>query len=243
MVVLDYAKTRAPLRIWACGDWHVSALTHDAPLFAKHFQRAVKERWPVIHVGDALEMVTPSSRVAQRGALREQTADPEEQRKALITYLKQLAGGVILPGNHEFRVDMASGLDFIASITDAVGKTFTPLSEPGFIEVRVGKQRYRFYVHHGEGPVVAVTTLFDRLQRDTEGLDAILCGHIHAGTFDPATILTPDGPRSIKRFRTGHYLRPPKYALIRPVSRIGACGSWLLTLDPVEHHIGQEWLD
>lgn len=197
----------------------------------------------VLHIGDALEMVTATSRVAQRGALRDQTADPETQRKTLIAHLKRLKGGTILPGNHEFRIDMATGLDFMASIVDAVGSKFQAMDQPGYVAIKVGKQTYTFYKHHGEGPVAAVTTLFDRIQRDTEGIDAILCGHVHAGTFDPAIKFTPQGHRTILRFRVGHYLVAPKYALVRPVSRMGAPGSWLLTLDPNTHSIKSEWLD
>lgn len=242
MIILDHRKARQPLKVWLCGDWHISSISHHSALFEKHFNRAVKEQWTVMHIGDALEMVTASSKVAQRGALRDQTADPETQRQTLITHLKKLKGGTILPGNHEFRIDAVTGLDFMQSIVDAVGPSFQAMDSPGMIDVRVGKQSYVFYAHHGEGPVAAVTTLFDRLQRDTEGLDAIVCGHVHAGTFDPAIKMTPTGHRTVFRYRVGHYLLAPKYALVRPVSRIGACGSWLLTLDPNTHSITSEWL-
>lgn len=242
MVILDRSDTRAPLKVWACGDWHGGSTHHDSALFVKHYERAVAERWLMLHLGDALELVTPTSRVALRGALREQIASTEDQRKGFIACLQRLEGGILLPGNHELRIDMATGLDFIATVTDAVGEKFTPLSEPGFVEIRVGRQKYTVYLHHGEGPIVNVTTLFDRIQRDTEGLDAILTGHVHASTYDPAVVDTPTGTRIIHRLRCGHYLRQPLYAKHRPIARIGAPGSWLLTLDPNEHKITPEWL-
>lgn len=240
---LDFRKARAPVSVWGTGDWHLSSTAHDAALFTKHFNRAVDEHWHLLHVGDGLEMVTPSSRVAQRGALNEQTALPAEQREILIGYLRKLTGkGFILAGNHELRVDMATGLDFIKTVTDAKGVSIEPLSEPGVVDILVGSQTYHVYVHHGEGPVVNPISLFDRIQRDVEGLDLILAGHIHSSTSDPAEVDTPTGARVIHRLRTGHYLKNPKYVLLRPIARRGARGSWLLTFDPHEHSVQATWL-
>jgi hypothetical protein len=233
----------APARVWATADWHLGHVDHAADLFAAHKRQAVDEGWHLIHAGDALEMVTPASRVARRGGLTDQRFPPEEQRWLLIDTLKQIRGrGVILPGNHEFRVDMATGLDFVRSVTDAVGDRIVPMERPGRVRFVVGDQAYDLYVHHGEGPFVSPITLFDRIQRDEDGLDAILAGHVHASTFDPALVGTPQGDRVVLRIRLGHYLRPPRYQVVRPVARRGAPGSWLLTLHARTHLIEAQWL-
>jgi hypothetical protein len=241
MTTLDHARRRAPLTIWATGDWHLGSAYHDAALFRLHFGRAVRERWLVVHVGDALEMVTPTSGVAGRGALIEQIVPPEEQRQLLVAHLKQLAGGVILGGNHEFRIDAKTGLNFIRTVTDAAPH-IVPLAEPGLVRLVVGSQTYHLYVHHGEGPTVVVTTLFDRIQRDIEGVDAIVCGHVHASTLDPAVVTTPGGERVVWRLRVGHYLRQPAYAKVRPIARVGARGSWAITFGHRRHQIEPRWL-
>ena len=240
--MVTLTSKRGPLKVWCCGDLHIGAETHDALLFARHYARAVVEGWLMINLGDSLELVTPSSRVAQRGALREQTMTVEQQRKVLCQYLRGLAGGILLPGNHDYRVDMATGLDFTAMMAELAGPKWQVLPHAGFVRLNAGKQSYTAYCHHGEGPVVSPTSLFDRLQRDTGDLDLILAGHIHAGTFDPAFRMTPEGGKVVHRIRTGHYLKPPRYALDRPISRIGPCGSWLLTFDAKHHLIESTWL-
>jgi hypothetical protein len=240
---LDFSASAGPVDVWGTSDWHLGSKDHDAERFERHLERAVEGGWHLLHVGDALELVTPSSRVAQRGALREQVASPEEQRKLLVAALKRLRGqGFLLPGNHEFRIDAATGLDFVASITDAVGDRIRPLDRPQRVRLLVGSQTYDVYLHHGEGPAISPTTLFDRLQRDEEGLDVILAGHIHSTTLDAASVGSPNGHRNVLRLRTGHYLVTPAYQLVKPIARRGAPGSWLLRFYADEHRIDPVWL-
>lgn len=228
--------------VWATGDWHLGSAWCDRDLLDRHRQRALGGHWGLLHVGDGLEMVTPLSRVATRGALRDQILDPEQQRQLLVQYLAGFEG-FILPGNHEFRIDMATGLDFMRAITEAKGVSVRPLPLPQAVRIVAGRQEYIVYLHHGEGPVVSPTTLFDRLQRDVEGVDVILAGHIHAATSDPAEVDTPKGPRIVHRLRTGHYLKTPPYALVRPVARRGRRGSWHLIFHADRHSVTCEWMD
>lgn len=227
---------------WATGDWHCGSAWCDTDLLTRHRQMAVDGGWGLLHVGDSLEMVTPASRVALRGALREQILDPEQQRQALIGYLRGLREGVILPGNHELRIDMMTGLDFIKSVSEAKDVHVRPLTIPQVVRIDAGRQTYHVYLHHGEGPVVSPTTLFDRIQRDVHGLDLILAGHIHASTSDPSEVETPQGPRIVHRLRAGHYLKTPPYALARPITRRGARGSWHLIFRADRHAIDAIWL-
>lgn len=229
--VLVSARLRPPARVWVTGDWHAHHAQHASALFEAHYARAVAERWYLVHVGDALEMVTPSSRVAHKGALADQTASPEEQRQWLIDRLRRIHHGIVGPGNHETRIDFAVGINFIKSITDAEGMRVRAVEWPGFIELRVGRVTYYIYVHHGEGPTVNPFTLHDRLLMNTEAADVIVAGHIHQSANDVVVIESPHGPREVIRLRAGHYLDRPRYQMIRPLGRIGAPGSWLLTLD------------
>jgi len=196
----------------------------------------------MIHLGDALELVTPSCRIARRGGLREQTIQTEAQRQIFVGYLRDLAGGLILPGNHELRIDMETGLDFVGLVTDSTRGRFVALQEPGLITLRVGAVDYHGVLHHGEGPVVNPSALLDRLQRDTEGIDFIACGHIHQTVFHPTEVFSPSGTRTIQRFRVGHYLRRPTYAAVRPISTSGPTGAWHLTFDPRVRRIESAWL-
>jgi hypothetical protein len=226
---------------WATGDWHIGQAQHYAPLFDKHFQQAVSERWQLLHVGDAVEMLIWRG-VVQSARLFEQKLSPEEQREELIACLSKLAGGVYLAGTHELRVDRATGLDFVKGVAQASGGRIIPLYIPQAIEVVVGKQPYVVFLHHGEGPIVSPTTLFDRIQRDVEGVDLIIAGHIHAATFDPAVVETTRGNRTIYRLRAGHYLQMPAYQRIRPIVRWGACGSYVVKLCGNERKIDVRWL-
>lgn len=131
-------KGNGPLKVWCCGDLHIGAETHDAALFARHYARAQDEGWLVLNLGDSLELVTPTSRVAQKGALRDQIMSIEEQRQALAQYLRGLKGGILLPGNHDHRIDMATGLDFIAMMAELAGPQWQVLSHAGF--VRIGRE-------------------------------------------------------------------------------------------------------
>jgi hypothetical protein len=238
-IVCKHAKETVTL--WVTGDWHLGHQRHLADLFRRHFQAAVTRRYPTIHVGDGVENVIPASGVARKGGLAEQALPPEEQRLLLIQHLQQLARVVYLRGNHERRDDVVTGKDFVAMVSALAGRHVTALRTPGIVTVQAGRQTYRFYVHHGEGPTVNPYTLLDRIQRDTDGLDGILAGHIHTGAVQMAQKITPDGPRTILRLRVGHYLAVPEYALERPVAPVGAPGSWLLHLDCRAHRVRPEW--
>jgi len=257
MIVLDYSDATEPVRGWATGDWHRWSKFHADQMFERHLQRALDEAWFLMHVGDALEMTTPTSKVMTSGAMQDQTANPEDQRKDLVRILRMFRDaapvtpqatkkGVILGGNHEFRVDSKTGLDFIASVTDAVGDAIAPMSIPGIIEIRVGQNTWWGYMHHGEGPGTNPLTLADRIQRDVQGIDFILSGHIHCDTFDPAMVVTPQGYQKVTRIRCGHYLFNPPYQMRRPTTRMAPPGSWLLTLypdRPKERAAEWTWMD
>jgi predicted phosphodiesterase len=236
---LDLSDKRKA-QFWVLGDTHIGSTFHLSRAFSEH--RKLLAGSYVIHVGDALELVTPVSAVAHKGALREQVLPIEEQRKLFVEFLRDFPGGVVLPGNHEFRIDAVTGLNFIQTVVDAVGKRYVVLEIPGMVHIRVGKVDYHVVVHHGEGPYVSPTTLFDRLQRDYEGADIIVAGHIHASTFDPAVVRGPRGERIVWRLRVGHYVAPPRYALVRPVTRMGAPGSWILTLSGEGKSVTAQWL-
>lgn len=235
-------RLRAPATLWVTADWHRGHVSHDTALFHEHYNAAVEGGWTIIHLGDALELVTPASRIAQRGGLAEQTVPPEEQRVELIGLLRSFRYGVIGPGNHETRVDFQSGMNFIQSIVDAKDVRVKAVPWPGFVRVEVGRVVYHLYCHHGEGPIVNPFALHDRLMMNTEGADIIVAGHSHASSSDVAEVIAPDGERSIYRLRAGHYLRAPQYALRRPITRLGARGSWAVTLDGKCRQITTRWL-
>lgn len=237
--VLDLSQNP---KAWLTGDWHLGNKHHDTSLFTSHFDQALAENWGLIHTGDALEMVTVSAGVAQKGAMRDQFLDPKEQRALLKSILSKFsAPGVILPGNHEFRIDAKTGLDFIADVCEGVSNIHA-LEIPSIVAVKARKHIYHLYLHHGEGPAVSPVTLFDRLQRDVEGIDIIAAGHIHCSTFDPAHVEGLAGERTVHRIRVGHYLKPAPYTLVRPVARRGARGSWLLEFGTEERWIRPTWL-
>jgi predicted phosphodiesterase len=228
------------VQFWVLGDTHIGSAFHLSRAFSEH--RRLLAGSYVIHVGDALEMVTPASPIALKGALREQILSVEEQRKLFVEFLRDFPGGIVLPGNHEFRIDAVTGLNFVQTVVDAVGGKYIVLEAPGMVNIRVGEVNYYVVVHHGEGPYVSPTTLFDRLQRDYEGADIIVAGHIHSSTFDPAIVRGPKGDRIVWRIRVGHYVAPPRYALVKPVARMGAPGSWVLTLSGKEKNVSAQWL-
>lgn len=242
MIRIDLRDAKSPQKFWATGDWHIGHEDHAEDLFRAHLERAVREGWHLLHVGDSMEMVIPASKLTTSGAMSEQKMSPEEQRKELISILKRLKGkGVMLPGNHERRIDKATGMNFVSMILQSFNN-IVPMEDPGMVQILVGSQRYNVVMHHGEGPVVSPITLLDRLQRDYEDADLIIAGHIHAGTFDPAYKVTSKDGRTVLRLRVGHYLMNPRYAIERPIARIGAPGSWLLVMHHDRKLIEPQWM-
>jgi predicted phosphodiesterase len=245
-VITFHAQRRPVLKVWVTGDWHVGHRQHYSSLLGDHLKFAEKEKWLMLHAGDSLELVTPTSSVARRGALIDQSIPVEEQRQYLQGVLKRINAGVYLVGNHEQRIDAATGLDFVAMLASA-NPRIVPLTVPDIVCVIVGNQSYFIYLHHGEGPSVNPLTLHDRLQRDVHGVDVIVGGHIHRSTVDTVLVQTPEGVSEVLRFRAGHYLGgdtwiAPQYYLRRPVGPSGTPGSWLLTLHGKAHKIDFAWL-
>ena len=199
---------------------------------------ADENRYTVL-MGDIIETTVPEypGFFDTRSTFEEQV----EKGAKLIEALKGRILGILV-GNHELRVWKSLGLDilkFTSSLLDA-----GPVDTSLYLDLFVGKQRYRVYAVHGGGRASTPTGKLNRAIRMTQFVDAdiYLLGHVHVLNYLMFPIVVPEeeGERPLKnglsmRYRyivyTGAYLPFPRYAQLgglgasavgSPVIRLGS---------------------
>lgn len=198
-----------PRCIALIGDVHVGARTMDLDKFTEHLKLVKKEKGGIVFMGDALENVTSSSKVAQAGAVFEQFnpdgASPISwQFDAFLELMKGHRVLGMLNGNHEERI-RREGLDITGLLADRLGaKNLGVLAS-----IKMGKGS--FLVSHGEG---AGGKHLEYRMRDYGFHDVVAGGHNHQLSAHVIKQMDKTG----YLIRTGSYLRTARYAMTRQYS-------------------------
>lgn len=221
-------------KVWLVGDVQWGHIDVDKTKFKSHLKRAREEGWRVVSIGDLVENVSMSSKVARYGALHEQESEDgvptlNKQMREMLELLRGLPIDGHVTGNHESR-SLSAAFDPAMAMADAFGCLY--LEDGGFVVYHTSGGPVPIFVHHGEGPVVSPVTLFDRLERNHPGCAVYAAGHTHHLLAQAITVATWQGMKPVWRVRTGSYLRYPRYATRRPIIPSSETGSALLTISP-----------
>lgn len=236
---IELPKRKEPWRVWLNSDIHFGSTGHDDMLWGRHVDRACREGWRVVCLGDATEMVTLDAKVA-RDAIWEQDKLPPAQIEETVRWFEMVAHfDAALDGNHDARFAKTAG----ASLWDLivlprVRSKRSPakyLAEGGYLVYRQGSAETVLCLTHGEGPVVNSATTLSRMALAMQGAHGYFAGHDHSLWARIAAVEHPGGTRDVWMGRTGTYMRSGLLPYQRrrllgiPPSR---AGSLLLTLDP-----------
>lgn len=229
---------------WLLGDVHWGHKDFDEDLFESHRQLALAARARVLFLGDALEAVTTGSKVSNLGGQFDQTCSIGEQEDMFLDAMKGFNVLATVQGNHEARVEKVTGTSPFKNLNRLLAaqqkKPCAFLKHGGFVNIKLGRERYSVMIHHGEG---GVSTLFRYLARDFPGADVYAAGHNHSLSHEEFFTHTPTGHKRVMCVRTGSYLHMPAYTRPRPYTGgIPATGSWLLWLWPDRRRIKLEKL-
>ena len=232
-VTIDCNSTR-PAAFWLLSDVHFGHVAHDSELFQRHRALAKAARARILFLGDALESVNTSSKVAQVGGHFEQVGTIGDQRRQFEEAVKGFRTIVVIDGNHERRIVKETGespLEVAAANISRQQRYPCHYFPHGvFVTINLGSQTYTLVLHHGEG---GGTTFFKHLARDYSGADLYAGGHSHALMQEETLVHRPHGTERVLNVRTGSYLKLPSYAWDKPMSGpIPPTGSWLLWLRP-----------
>jgi len=230
-------KGRGPHRIWLVSDIHIGASEHDFHMWNAHLARAREERWRLLCLGDAFEMVGLSDRVAQYGALWEQEKPPPAQIREAVAAFQSVIFDAACEGNHDWRMARAHGVsawdDIVLPQIRSKRSPAKYLGDGGYLRYLWGDNTFVICVQHGEGPVVNPLTTLYRMMLVWPDADVYAAGHTHNLLVEHVSQETLGGPVPKLCIRTGTYLGFARYAKRRlygkpPTPR----GSVLLTLEP-----------
>lgn len=220
--------------IHALSDIHVGAGRHQSKYLARRLKE-IKDAGPshrLICHGDWADIRIRNSKGFEHGVMT-----PQQEQDSIVALLKPLADRIdlMIPGNHEDRIERDTGLDFMGNIAALLGVPESYRSGPTVIRYRLsrasnnGTTAITGLVHHGSGGGTlgaSVNKLQSMVRSWTPDVAFGLMGHVHhTGVFPISSYLGfPPRKHNIMLFLTGtaadHEIYAQKMGL--PPSWIGA---------------------
>lgn len=224
--------------IHALSDIHIAAGRHQSKELARRL-KAIKDAGPshrLICHGDWADVRTRNSKGFAHGVMT-----PEMEQDSIVAMLKPLADRIdlMIPGNHEDRIERDTGLDFMGNIAALIGVPESYRSGPTVIRYKFsnGEKPRRGnpfpnasvtgLVHHGAGGGSAgasVNRLAGMVRSWTPDVSWACMGHVHhTGVFPISSYLGfPPKPHSTMLFLTGTAADHEDYA-----QKMGLAPSWV----------------
>jgi len=237
--------------VWLVGDLHFGYNTQRKEVedFKRVLDESAKVGARIVFFGDMMEYDIPSH-MTNKGVMWEQGLSPKQQREELTKILKPHKDRIVclIAGNHEDRsYDRVeeNPLDRIAEVLDV---PFVPVStwlrfiiynDNGDEEIYTG------YVIHGSGGSQNPEyNLRKEIEKKRMLGDFVAIAHIHR-LYDKDYLcryIDEEGrvsERIIYGFRTGGFLKDPRYAVKRSMEHPD-CGYYRLWFDAGKHRLYYE---
>jgi hypothetical protein len=177
----DYRDRKSLDTFWI-SDVHLGSKHCDKHLFQQTINRILRKQMPFADLGDLLENATRDSVGAGVYEQEEITDQQIEEAVRIYTPVKHLLKSMH-PGNHEARTFDKSAVNLTRIISKMLG---VPYAGVGAVhDIRVGKQRYSVYTHHGGSCATTKGGKLNALLAMEKIIDAdvYIQGHTHDTIF------------------------------------------------------------
>lgn len=219
----------APLLFF--GDLHFGSAQCDLKRAEEMLDWALREKVPMLGMGDMVEMATRTS-VGQ--GVYEQKLQPQEQIEGVVDLLMPMAEAGLIKGyhdgNHSKRVSIATGIDISKVIARLLKVPY--LGYSCWNLAKVGKQNYKIYSTHGSSGATMGYTKLNAGIKLSYFLNADVIAYAHTHELSTATRIIQDidlrSKTVIERKQyivmTGSYLKWGGYAQDKglPIAKLGS---------------------
>lgn len=203
---------REEVGIWLASDLHYGNALANLDLFYKIRDRALKEGWYVITLGDLAECGIPG-KISRR--MYDQSVSTNDQVKDVPKLFKGLKVLSVIKGTHEDFVYDETSIRIDEEWAEKLNAK--SMGGGGYLRVKFGKFDYIFALFHGHGSSTKPDYLLEKYSTFMDDYDVLAIGHIHQLYDKRKKVFTLNGEGVSKRktlwFRTGGFLNYPEYAL------------------------------
>lgn len=216
-------KDKKKFVVHPLSDVHIGAEKHKKQLLKEKIKQIIAggPTHRVLLLGDLGDTAIVGSPSFRHGATTIQ-----DELTEMVRVFKPIADRVdlIIPGNHERRVNRAVGLDYTQQFATLLGRAESYRPGATVVKYMFGKRKNRgstpveMFCHHGYGGGRKGGAKFNKvldLANIKGDCDIYMMGHVHDQTIGKAKIYIGWPPRELERYFviTGCYLGLEPYAL------------------------------
>lgn len=166
-------------------DVHIGHSSHDKALFAKHVDWI--QRTPNLLTFNGGDLIENANKLSVGAGVFEQTTSPQNQAFEGIIQVSRIRHKMLfsLPGNHEDRTPVYSGVDLAHWISEGLNIPYFP--DYCFCTLKWRGNNFRILAHHGSG---SATTAGAQVMAARKALpwakpvDIYWTGHLHSPRVD-----------------------------------------------------------
>lgn len=212
LVVWDYRHLEKLETFWF-SDIHLFHHLCDYNLAFKMRDRVLEKNMPCADLGDLLEN---ANRLSVGAGVYEQLGHPQNQLEAGIEFYRPVAQAGLLKcmqaGNHELRTWKGDSINLTKIMADTLN---VPYGGPGVVHyIKVGKQTYVGYTHHGGSGASTPGGKFNAMLRMGDivpDADFYLQGHTHETLYHAQEGFYLDKRSLTIRKKRRHYINNGAY--------------------------------
>ena len=209
VVIWDF-RDRDELDTFWFSDVHLGHHACDEDHFKRNVDMVGENDMPVMDLGDLIEN---STRDSVGSGVYDQVEIAEAQMARAVEMYQPIKGLIqgMHPGNHEMRTYNKSGVNLTRFMARELGVPYVGAGTMHLI--RVGKQTYTGYSHHGGSGATTVGGKLNAMKRPAGFIDAdfIINGHLHDCLHNSMDTFYLDLRSKTVKSRTKHLIQNGAY--------------------------------